>query len=69
MKVAIVKETAPYERRVALVPEVIGKLTAAGHEVLLQAGAGDGASIPDADYTAAGVKVVLSGEVRRFLLR
>ncbi len=58
MKVAIVKETAPYERRVALVPEVIGKLTAAGHEVLLQAGAGDGASIPDADYTAAGVKVV-----------
>ena len=58
MKVAIVKETAPYERRVALVPEVIGKLTAAGHEVLLQAGAGDGASIPDADFTAAGVKVV-----------
>jgi len=58
MKVAIVKETAPYERRVALVPEAIGKLTAAGHEVLLQAGAGDGASIPDVDFTAAGVKVV-----------
>jgi NAD(P) transhydrogenase subunit alpha len=58
MKVAIVKETAPYERRVALVPEVIGKLTAVGHEILLQTGAGDGASIPDADYTAVGVKVV-----------
>ena len=35
MKVAIVKETAPNERRVALVPEAIGKLTAAGHEVLV----------------------------------
>ena len=58
MKVAIVKETAPNERRVALVPEAIGKLTAAGHEVLVQAGAGDGASIPDADFTAAGAKVV-----------
>ena len=58
MKVATVKETAPYERRVALVPEVVGKLTGAGHEVLVQMGAGDGASIPDADYTAAGAKVV-----------
>jgi proton-translocating NAD(P)+ transhydrogenase subunit alpha len=58
MKVATVKETAPNERRVALVPETIGKLTAAGHEVLVQAGAGDGASIPDADYTAAGARVV-----------
>ena len=58
MKVAIVRETAPNERRVALVPEAIGKLTAAGHEVLVQAGAGDGASIPDADFTAAGAKVV-----------
>ena len=58
MKVAIVKETAPNERRVALVPEAIGKLTAAGHEVLIQAGAGGGAMIPDADYTAAGATVV-----------
>ena len=58
MKVAIVKESAPNERRVALVPEVVGKLTAAGHEVLLQSGAGDGASIPDADFAAAGAKVV-----------
>jgi NAD(P) transhydrogenase subunit alpha len=58
MKVAIVKESAPNERRVALVPEAIGKLTGAGHEVLLQSGAGDGASIPDADFAAAGAKVV-----------
>ena len=58
MKVAIVKESAPNELRVALVPEAVGKLTGAGHEILIQTGAGDGASIPDADFTAAGAKVV-----------
>lgn len=58
MRIATVKETAPNERRVALVPEAIGKLTGAGHEVLIQTGAGDGASIPDADFTAAGATVV-----------
>ncbi|HKZ90592.1 MAG TPA: Re/Si-specific NAD(P)(+) transhydrogenase subunit alpha [Candidatus Limnocylindrales bacterium] len=58
MKVAVVRETAPNERRVALVPEAIGKLTAAGHEILVQAGAGIGAAIPDADLSAAGARVV-----------
>ena len=58
MRIATVKETAPNERRVALVPEAIGRLTGAGHEVLVQTGAGDGASILDADFTAAGAKVV-----------
>jgi NAD(P) transhydrogenase subunit alpha len=58
MRIATAKETAPYERRVALVPEAIGKLTGAGYEVLVQTGAGDGASIPDADFAAAGAKVV-----------
>jgi NAD(P) transhydrogenase subunit alpha len=58
MKVATVKETAPNERRVALVPEVIAKLTSAGHEVLIQSGAGDGASIPDSAYTEAGARIV-----------
>jgi proton-translocating NAD(P)+ transhydrogenase subunit alpha len=58
MRIATVKETAPNERRVALVPEVIGKLTGAGHEILIQTGAGSGASILDADYTAAGAQVV-----------
>jgi NAD(P) transhydrogenase subunit alpha len=58
MKVAIVKETAPNERRVALVPEVVGKLVGSGHGVLVQTGAGDGAAIPDADFAAAGATVV-----------
>lgn len=63
MRIATVKETAPNERRVALVPEVIGKLTGAGHEVLIQTGAGDGAAMPDADYTAAGAKVVSANQL------
>jgi len=48
MKVGVARETTPGERRVALVPEVLGKLTAAGLEVLVEAGAGAGAAIPDA---------------------
>jgi NAD(P) transhydrogenase subunit alpha len=60
MKVGVAKETAPGERRVALVPEVLGKLKAAGVEVLVEAGAGDGAAIPDSAFTAAGAEVVPS---------
>ena len=63
MKVAIAKETAPNERRVALVPEVVGKLTAAGLDVLVEKGAGAGASIPDASYEAVGASVVETGSL------
>ena len=55
MKVAVVKETGPAERRVALVPDAIAKLRSAGHEVLVERGAGDGAFIPDDAFTDAGV--------------
>ena len=58
MKVGVAKETAPGERRVALVPEALGKLTAAGLEVLVETGAGAGAAIPDQAYVDAGAKVV-----------
>ncbi|MGH2467634.1 MAG: Re/Si-specific NAD(P)(+) transhydrogenase subunit alpha [Candidatus Limnocylindrales bacterium] len=58
MKVGVARETASGERRVALVPELVGKLKAAGLEVLVERGAGDGAAIPDAGYTAAGASVV-----------
>ena len=60
MKVAIAKETAPNERRVALVPEVIGKLVNAGLEVLVESGAGEGSAIPDSAYVDAGAKVIPS---------
>ncbi len=58
MKVAVVKETGPAERRVALVPEAVAKLHAAGHELLVQTGAGAGAFFPDDSYSEAGASVV-----------
>jgi NAD(P) transhydrogenase subunit alpha len=63
MKVAVVKETAPGERRVALVPEAIAKLTGAGVEVLVETGAGDGAWFPDAAYAEAGAAIVSRAEL------
>jgi NAD(P) transhydrogenase subunit alpha len=58
MKIGVARETAPGERRVALVPEALGRLTAAGLEVLVEAGAGVGALIPDDLFEAAGARVV-----------
>ena len=58
MKVGVAKETAAGERRVALVPEALGKLTAAGLEILVEAGAGAGAAIPDQAFTDAGATIV-----------
>jgi NAD(P) transhydrogenase subunit alpha len=58
MKVAVVRETAPGERRVALVPEVVAKLRAAGLDVLVQSGAGDGAWLADGSYAEAGAAIV-----------
>ncbi len=63
MKAAVVKETAPGERRVALVPEGIGKLTAAGIDVLVERGASDGAWFSDATYAQAGATVVDAAEL------
>jgi NAD(P) transhydrogenase subunit alpha len=58
MKVSVVKETAPGERRVALVPEAVGKLRAAGLELLVESGAGDGAWHTDDSYAEAGASIV-----------
>ena len=57
MRIGVPKETAEGELRVALVPDVVGKLSKAGHEVVVQAGAGDGAMIPDAAFTEAGATI------------
>ena len=63
MKVGVARETAHGERRVALVPEALGKLTAAGLEILVEAGAGAGAMIPDQAFTDAGAKVVSAADL------
>ncbi len=56
--VGVPKETAPGERRVALVPDVVRQLVKAGHEVRVESGAGDAAWYPDAAYAEAGAAVV-----------
>jgi NAD(P) transhydrogenase subunit alpha len=63
MKVAVVKETAPGERRVALVPEAVAKLRTAGFEVLVETGAGDGAWLSDDAFTEAGADIVARDEI------
>jgi len=63
MKVAVVKERTPGERRVALVPEMIARLRDAGLEVLIESGAGDGAWFADGAYADAGAAVVSREEL------
>jgi H+-translocating NAD(P) transhydrogenase subunit alpha len=62
MKVAVIKEAAPGERRVALVPEAVAKLRAAGVEVLVESGAGDCAWFTDGAYAEAGASIVSGAE-------
>jgi NAD(P) transhydrogenase subunit alpha len=54
MRIGVPKETAPGERRVALVPESAKKLIQAGYEVAIEAGAGEAAGYPDAGYRDVG---------------
>jgi len=57
MRIGVPKETATGEHRVALVPEVVGKLQAKGLDVVVQSGAGADAMLSDAAYTAAGARI------------
>src|SRR2546428_12688498 len=58
MKVWVPKETAIKERRVAFVPETVGRLVQAGLEVLVERGAGEGAFCADELYRAAGATLL-----------
>lgn len=61
--VGAVRERAPGERRVALVPEAVTLLRRAGIDVLVETGAGSGAWFTDAEYAEAGATVVVLGEL------
>src|SRR5262249_61456103 len=63
MKVAVVKDNAPGERRVALVPEAVPRLTQAGLEVLVEQGAGDRAWFPDSAYSEAGASILKTNDL------
>lgn len=58
MKIAVAKEIEICERRVALIPETVAKLVKQGLEVFVEAGAGEKAFFTDADYEAAGAKII-----------
>lgn len=57
MKIAVVRETAPGETRVAATPETVKKFIGLGAEVAVESGSGAMASIADADFEAAGATV------------
>ena len=63
MRIGIPAETRAGETRVAATPETVKKMLATGHTVMVEKGAGLGASIPDAEFQAAGASLVSSADV------
>jgi NAD(P) transhydrogenase subunit alpha len=57
MRIGVPKEIAPNERRVALTPDAVGRLTKGGFEIFIERGAGSAAFFPDDAYSSAGAKV------------
>jgi NAD(P) transhydrogenase subunit alpha len=57
VRIAVLKETAADEQRVAATPDSVKKLIGLGHEVVIEKGAGVSASVPDDAYTAAGATI------------
>jgi H+-translocating NAD(P) transhydrogenase subunit alpha len=57
MRIAVLRESAPHEHRVSLVPPSAKRLVAAGHAVAVETGAGEGASFPDADFVSVGATI------------
>jgi alanine dehydrogenase len=62
MKVGVPTEIKQDEYRVALTPAGVRELTDAGHEVVVQAGAGKGSAVFDADYVAQGARILPDAE-------
>ena len=58
MRVGVAKEIGPSERRVAVTPDSVRQIKAAGYEVLFEAGAGAGAYLEDRAYEEAGASIV-----------
>ena len=58
MKVAVPREVKNHEYRVAITPAGVHELAANGHEVFIEAGAGDGSSITDQEFREAGAQIL-----------
>jgi alanine dehydrogenase len=64
MRIGILREQHDQEYRVSCLPDGVAALTLAGHEVLVETGAGDGAGVGDAQSAAAGAVLADADEVR-----
>ncbi|MGP1382277.1 MAG: Re/Si-specific NAD(P)(+) transhydrogenase subunit alpha [Thainema sp.] len=62
MKIAVAREIEVSERRVALIPDVVSRLVKQGFDVWVEAGAGDRAYFPDAEYEAVGAQIITDRE-------
>jgi len=62
MRIGIPKEIKNRERRIAVVPEGAAALSESGHDVCIEAGAGEGSGFSDSDYMAAGARIVQPDE-------
>jgi alanine dehydrogenase len=62
MRIGVPREIKVHEYRVGLVPAGVRELTAAGHEVVVESGAGKGIGVEDAHYEACGARVVGTAE-------
>jgi len=60
MNIGVIQERGPFDRRVALTPAVVRRLTGAGHTVWVETGAGEGAMFGDAEYLRAGGQIAYS---------
>jgi alanine dehydrogenase len=62
MKVGVPKEIKVHEYRVGMTPASVRELTANGHEVYVETGAGMGIDFPDSDYVSAGAKIMATSQ-------
>ncbi len=63
MRIAVLKESAPGETRVAATPETVKKIIGLGHSVTVQTGAGEGAAAPDQQFKDAGAEISADGGI------
>ena len=60
MNIGVLRERGPFDRRVALTPAIVRRLTSSRHDVWVESGAGAGAMFPDDDYLRAGAQIAYS---------
>ena len=63
MDIGVLKESTPQEKRVAITPNVISKISKLGYKILVETGLGVNASFSDSDYENAGANVTNANDI------